>query len=235
MKAPRHPWKKARLPRKKPRQARSQATVDVILDAATRVFLATGFDEANTNVIAERAGVSIGSLYQYFPNKLALLAGVRERHLRHFSACLGLVCERGCAMPLPEAVRMVVDETVGWFVKQGALAGVFRRELPHPDRDDYAIEATRALFAAHRSRLRVGNLDEAVFFVHTMASSVMKAAACDRPADLRNGRISGELTTALLLYLTGAADGIPRGLPGRGEPDSPAEVSAASPALTSPA
>lgn len=235
MTTPRHPWKKARMPRKKPRQARSQATVDVILDAATRVFSATGFDEANTNVIAERAGVSIGSLYQYFPNKLALLAGVRERHLRHFSACLCLACGQGCAMPFPEAVRMVVDETVGWFVKQGALAGVFRCELPHPDRDDRAIAATRALFAAHRASLRIDNLDEAVFFVQTMASSVMKAAACDRPEDLRNGRIAGELTTALLLYLTGEADGVPRGNPGRTEPDPSAEVSAANRALTSPA
>ena len=75
------PMKVTRVPRKKPRQSRSQATVDVILDAAARIFVETGFAAATTNAIAERAGVSVGSLYQYFPNKLALLAALKERHV----------------------------------------------------------------------------------------------------------------------------------------------------------
>ena len=68
------------IPRKKPSQARSQATMDAILDAAAQVFADKGYT-ATTNHIARRAGVSIGSLYQYFPNKDAILYSLMERHV----------------------------------------------------------------------------------------------------------------------------------------------------------
>ncbi|MFO7558911.1 MAG: TetR/AcrR family transcriptional regulator [Desulfobacterales bacterium] len=68
-------------PRKYPIQKRSRETVEVILEAATQVFIQMGYSAGTTNRIAERAGVSIGSLYQYFPNKDAILASLAERHL----------------------------------------------------------------------------------------------------------------------------------------------------------
>lgn len=68
-------------PRKSPRQARSQRTVDRIVDAAARVFNEAGYLSATTNGIAAEAGVSIGSLYQYFPNKDALLIEIARRHI----------------------------------------------------------------------------------------------------------------------------------------------------------
>lgn len=68
-------------PRKKPLQRRAQETVDTILEAAAQVFADAGYDEGTTNRIAERAGVSIGSLYQYFPNKNALLVALVEREV----------------------------------------------------------------------------------------------------------------------------------------------------------
>lgn len=68
-------------PRKRPVQTRSRLTVEAILDSAARVFAERGFAGGTTNHIAERAGVSVGSLYQYFPNKDAILMGLMERHL----------------------------------------------------------------------------------------------------------------------------------------------------------
>src|SRR5688572_25702805 len=67
-------------PRKKPIQARSQATVGVILDATARVLTREGYDRASTNRIAETAGVSVGSLYQYFRSKESLVAALIDRH-----------------------------------------------------------------------------------------------------------------------------------------------------------
>lgn len=69
-------------PRKSPRQQRSRETVSWILTAATQLFTTHGYHETTTNKIADRAGVSIGSLYQYFPNKDALLVELADRHMQ---------------------------------------------------------------------------------------------------------------------------------------------------------
>ena len=68
-------------PRKKPQQQRSRVTIDTIFEATIQVLLANGLDRITTIQIADRAGVSVGSLYQYFPNKQALLAAVVKRHI----------------------------------------------------------------------------------------------------------------------------------------------------------
>jgi AcrR family transcriptional regulator len=67
--------------RRKPKQARSQATYDSILEAAEQMLERDGADGLNTNRIAERAGVSIGTLYQYFPDKAAILLATAQRSL----------------------------------------------------------------------------------------------------------------------------------------------------------
>ena len=68
-------------PRKSPSQERSRRTVDRILDAATRIFHEQGYTGATTNDIADEADISVGSLYQYFPNKDALLVALTQRHI----------------------------------------------------------------------------------------------------------------------------------------------------------
>lgn len=74
--------------RKEPRQARSRATIEAILDAAAHILGERGWAGITTNAVAETAGASIGSLYQYFPNKLALVEAVRRRH---FDEVLGVL------------------------------------------------------------------------------------------------------------------------------------------------
>lgn len=69
-------------PRKQPHQARAQATLDAIFEATIQVLLAEGLQRLTTLRVAERAGVSVGTLYQYYPHKQALLYAVLQRHLR---------------------------------------------------------------------------------------------------------------------------------------------------------
>src|SRR5262245_64733032 len=101
--------KSAIAPRKLPKQARAQETVEAILTAAARILKKEGFDKASTNRIAEAAGVSIGSLYQYFPSKEALVAALAERHMTEMSEIVAEAGARILTEPLHVAVREVVE------------------------------------------------------------------------------------------------------------------------------
>ena len=81
-------------PRKRPRQQRSRELVAGILDEAARLFESLGYHDTTTNHVADAAGISIGSLYQYFPNKDALLVGLAERHLDEAEPRLAVLGER---------------------------------------------------------------------------------------------------------------------------------------------
>ena len=78
-------------PRKSPVQARSAASVDAILEATVQVLLHVGKERLTTTRVALRAGVSVGTLYQYFPNKSALLKAALKRHLDEVTDALELV------------------------------------------------------------------------------------------------------------------------------------------------
>lgn len=99
-------------PRKKPRQERSLVTYDAILEAATRIFGERGYAGANTNDIAELAGVSIGSLYQYFPNKDALVGALQSHHKREIGAAVKTVLEAAPGKSLRETLAALVS---AWF------------------------------------------------------------------------------------------------------------------------
>lgn len=81
-------------PRKTPCQARAEATVDAILEAAIQVLLSEGARRLTTTRVAARAGVSVGTLYQYFPHKEALLYAVLKQHLDAFAEAVEAACAR---------------------------------------------------------------------------------------------------------------------------------------------
>src|ERR1700733_10589711 len=80
-------------PRKSPVQARSAASVQALLEATIQVLLNVGKERLTTTKVALRAGVSVGTLYQYFPNKSALLQASLERHLAEVAEVVELVCK----------------------------------------------------------------------------------------------------------------------------------------------
>jgi AcrR family transcriptional regulator len=97
-------------PRKTPVQRRSTETVAVILEAAARILEVHGFEGFNTNAVAERAGVSIGSLYQYFPNKDALLSGLIERECMPLLASADqIVGNKTCRSGLRDYIRASIS------------------------------------------------------------------------------------------------------------------------------
>jgi AcrR family transcriptional regulator len=99
-------------PRKTPVQARAAVTVDAISEATIQILLSHGADRLTTTRVAARAGVSVGTLYQYYPNKQSLLFAVLEGHLDKVSGAVEAACAHARHQPLSEMVR----EVVGGFV-----------------------------------------------------------------------------------------------------------------------
>jgi AcrR family transcriptional regulator len=114
--------------RKEPRQARSRATIDAILDAAAHILGDRGWTGLTTNTVAEIAGVSIGSLYQYFPNKLALIEAVRRRHFDEVLAVLRAAADD--RMTRRKRVEALVDGMIAVHSRYPAAHRVLLEESP---------------------------------------------------------------------------------------------------------
>jgi AcrR family transcriptional regulator len=99
-------------PRKTPVQARSTATVEAISEATIQVLLSHGAERLTTTRVADRAGVSVGTLYQYFPNKQSLLYAVFEDHLEKVASAVEAACDQACHQPLADMLRQVVEAFV---------------------------------------------------------------------------------------------------------------------------
>jgi len=99
-------------PRKTPVQARSTVTVEAISEATIQVLLSQGAERLTTTRVAERAGVSVGTLYQYYPNKRSLLFAVLERHMNDVATKVEAACESACHKPLAEMIREMVEAFV---------------------------------------------------------------------------------------------------------------------------
>ncbi|HPA52137.1 MAG TPA: helix-turn-helix domain-containing protein [Thermoanaerobaculia bacterium] len=98
-------------PRKRPAQARARETVEAILEAAVELFSSRGYARTSTNHLAARAGVSVGSLYQYFPNKDAILTALLARHLEavHDAVAASLPVLADPAVPVRAGVRGLLE------------------------------------------------------------------------------------------------------------------------------
>lgn len=122
-------------PRKRPVQRRSRETVETILDAAAQVFERHGYATGTTNRIAERAGVSVGSVYEYFPNKDAILVALAERELdREREALLGILTRDRPREPLASLLRRFVEAVVEIHAARPNLHRMLFEEADHPPR-----------------------------------------------------------------------------------------------------
>ena len=95
--------------RKTPVQARADVTVEAICEATIQVLLSHGAERLTTTRVADRAGVSVGTLYQYYPNKQSLLYAVMEEHLDRVATAVEAACEQSCHKPLAEMIKQVVE------------------------------------------------------------------------------------------------------------------------------
>jgi AcrR family transcriptional regulator len=124
-----------------PLQARSTVTVEAISEATIQVLLSHGADRLTTTRVAQRAGVSVGTLYQYYSNKQSLLFAVLENHLTNVMATVEAACESACHKPLAEMIREMVEAFVDAKMDRadisvGPLPSRCRRGWPRLDQTD---------------------------------------------------------------------------------------------------
>ncbi len=163
----------ARTPPTKPRknalQARSRATVDALVEATARILVREGFEKTSTNRIAEIAGVSVGSLYQYFPSKEALVAAVVDRHNAEIMGLVRATLSEVADMPIEKAVRRLVTVAVEAHRVNPKLHRVLAEQIPRAGKLD--VEAfnreihalVRAYLESRRKEMRKTDLDVATF------------------------------------------------------------------------
>jgi AcrR family transcriptional regulator len=120
-------------PVRAPRQERSRRRVSALLDAAAVEFAEKGFASATTTAVAARAGVPIGSLYQWFPDKEALLYGLADRHLTEGTEAMLAALARARAAPdLESSVRLLVQAAVDANSGDPRVHRILYREAPRP-------------------------------------------------------------------------------------------------------
>jgi AcrR family transcriptional regulator len=193
-------------PRKLPKQERSQATVEAILTATTRILTEEGYDHLTTNRVAELAGVSIGSLYQYFPNKEALIFALGEHHANEMARLaqhhLGGL-EDGSII---DVLRQLVKAVLASHVVNPRLHRVLHEQIPRSEvmrqLDDAKMEKMLRSFLEQRcDQLQPKNLDLTVFIIGRTIKALIHGAMIDRPELLKTGELEEEIMTMLSSYL----------------------------------
>jgi AcrR family transcriptional regulator len=199
-------------PRKRPVQRRSLATVDQVLTAAAQVFETYGYAAGTTNRIAERAGVSVGTLYQYFPSKEAVAVALLEGHIHETNRKLHewvghMVSKRH---PLREAMEDYARAVMEVHEDHPRLQHILLEETAIPDRlhqillaaEREAVDAMAGLLRLF-PEIRRHAVDRAAYFVmHTVETLTHRYAAHPDDQVVSKEDFIAELVTMIEAYLT---------------------------------
>jgi AcrR family transcriptional regulator len=192
-------------PRKKPLQARAIAAVEAMLQAAAHILVHEGYARLTTNRVADLAGVSIGSLYQYFPNKQALIVALQRRHsdeqMANFRAAMTAVGTVPAEQWVAHLIKAIIAGHQDNFPLHVALATQI------PDMGDGTVHAANltasiAVLADALAQLQPGAdrevLGRFAFTAVHLVDSLVHAFISARPTDIETGVLERELTGLLL-------------------------------------
>ncbi|MCG8667956.1 MAG: TetR/AcrR family transcriptional regulator [Pseudomonadales bacterium] len=202
---------------RKPTQNRSKFTVSSILEAATYVFIEKGLADTTTNDVAERAGVSISSLYQYFPNKHALVAALTEEHLNQMIT----VISEGLSQYLQSSISELLHELVTLVINAHSIHPELHRVLIEESGVDRATKEivefenrlnamTVAYLESQKEELVVNDIKMAGFIVFNTIETLTHRAILNRSHSENEGVIwpisnkevlIAEITRLLVNYL----------------------------------
>lgn len=196
------------VPRRKPSQKRAEETVTILLEATERVVAKQGFHAATTNHIAKVAGVSIGTVYHYFPTKEALVAAVVHRMWQGELMAVMKHAQAFEEQPLADAIRLSVRALVAEVASKIDLYRHWYSEASHLgdlkaglDMTGQAVDVLHSILEAKKSELRPRDLRFAADFVVKTVLAMVRTGARDYPAEMESGVLADEIADMLTRYL----------------------------------
>jgi len=201
------PKASARQVRRRPRQRRARETVEAVLDAVIRILKRDGFRAITTNRIAEVAGVSIGSVYQYFPDKGSIFNALHQRHIDQIDRLVQRKLVEHASSPLEDLMRGMIEAMIEAHATDPELYELLLAEVPHnaDGTKEFAVRLHGAFLLAiscraHELKKR-RDLDTVSFIVVHMVEALSHGAVLHRPAALSLADAKEEVVRAVLSYL----------------------------------
>lgn len=201
--------KAKKVVRRLPRQMRAHETVAAVLEAVVRILKRDGIEAVTTNRVADVAGVSVGTVYQYFADKRAIFAALHDRHSEQMGELVERTIFAYASAPLEELMRAIVDALVDAHAVDPELHELLASEVPHGARGAHAFEARlaaafRIALAARREELPPAtDLERLLFVVPVVVDALAHAAALSRPRTLSQAAAKEEAVQATLRCLMG--------------------------------
>ena len=196
-------------PRKKPAQQRSRATVDAIVDATARVLVRDGYDALSTNRVAKEARVSVGSLYQYFPGKEALVAAVMEQYASRMQENIAArLQDAGTAATAEEVATEMIRAMLAAQQSEPRLHRALVEQVPRIG----ALRRLHELFTNYErlvaawlgenlERIEVRDVDTAAFVLVAAVEGLVNRAILDRAELVSSGKIEEHILRLVLAYV----------------------------------
>ncbi|MES2527449.1 MAG: TetR/AcrR family transcriptional regulator [Bdellovibrionota bacterium] len=201
--------KKRLNPRKEPNQERARDTVENIVGATAHILEKDGFEKISTNRIAEKAGVSIGSLYQYFPTKEAIFSFMMERYVKSQTEMVDkLIQERRQSLDLKETVRIIISAIMESKIKQSRFQKMFAEKVLSfagyeslHKQDEHLISVFEKYLEPFGDEVRKENLDITLYFVIQSVKVLPIAILYQNKIKLQDPRVTEELVELVYRYM----------------------------------
>jgi AcrR family transcriptional regulator len=201
--------KPAHPARKQPRQARAQVTFEAILDGTIRVLNEQGADGASTTRIAEVAGVSVGTLYQYFADREAIFEALQDREFERATAMLSAALEQD-TLDQRQVAHAVIAGLLGLYRNAPGLHRLLAVNGMHvspADRvvafDRKIVETLRVFFELSPLGVTRPNKHAAAFVLYQSVRATLLAAILEEPSGLSDDVLLDEVTTLVVGHLMG--------------------------------
>ncbi len=205
-------------PRKRPRQSRSQMLVESIQQACLNILRDEGPDKLTTHRIAEVAGVNIASLYQYFPNKEAVLTEIFEQEIRDYEQRaasrfkeLAALANHSLEETLSAVIEMECDQLLLLYRLNPEFYLQYQQSFDiHQRVNDVTLalknpgweEWFAGFLHRHRAKLHPGDTEQMAFMARRALEGCLMGALREQPQQLESEQFQQELLALLLSYLT---------------------------------